>query len=759
MFRRSLLALILFSRFAAALDLTHSSVVSPQGFSAQEQQAVRVLVEEVAKRTQVTLPVVHTAPQSPTISIANAHAGAAEGFRLTVNNTGVSVTGNDARGVLFGIGRLLREMHLTRQSITIADSLTIETAPKYKLRGHQLGYRPKTNSYDAWSVPMWDQYIRDLTVFGTNAIELIPPRSDDDADSPHFPLPPMQMMVEMSKIIDSYGLDVWIWYPAMDKDYSDPKTVEFAMHEWAEVYKRLPRIDAIFVPGGDPGHTPPKHLMALLEKQTALLHRYHPKAQMWVSPQSFDQQWLDEFIAILRDGKPAWLTGVVFGPQVRVSAQRLRQMVPANYPIRHYPDITHSRQAEYPVPDWDLAYAMTEARETINPRPLGEAQIFRVIQPLMAQGFLTYSEGCNDDVNKFVWSALGWNPDADVTGVLRDYSRYFIGESYADTFAQGLLALERNWVGPLIANAAVYTTLQQFQALERSAAPHDLQNWRFQQALYRAYYDGYTRSRLIHETEQEARALEHLRAGSIPDAEASLDQSSRVSEDWRARIFELAEALFQSVRMQLSVTRYKAISVGRGANLDTLDFPLNNRLWLKQRFEEIRKLPEERQRAEAISSIVNWTNPGPGGFYDDLGNSAAQPHLLKGPGFAKDPAFLESALSGFQQRPEWRTSWGDYAEALGETPLQMHYTALDPTARYKIRVMYTGDSQNRKIKLDANRTPVHPLIAKPSPPVPLEFDLPTNLTDLTLTWSGEPGLGGNGRGTQVAEVWILRTSP
>ncbi|MEO8127472.1 MAG: glycoside hydrolase family 20 zincin-like fold domain-containing protein [Bryobacteraceae bacterium] len=552
MFRRSLLALILFSRFAAALDLTHSSVVSPQGFSAQEQQAVRVLVEEVAKRTQVTLPVVHTAPQSPTISIANAHAGAAEGFRLTVNNTGVSVTGNDARGVLFGIGRLLREMHLTRQSITIADSLTIETAPKYKLRGHQLGYRPKTNSYDAWSVPMWDQYIRDLTVFGTNAIELIPPRSDDDADSPHFPLPPMQMMVEMSKIIDSYGLDVWIWYPAMDKDYSDPKTVEFAMHEWAEVYKRLPRIDAIFVPGGDPGHTPPKHLMALLEKQTALLHRYHPKAQMWVSPQSFDQQWLDEFIAILRDGKPAWLTGVVFGPQVRVSAQRLRQMVPANYPIRHYPDITHSRQAEYPVPDWDLAYAMTEARETINPRPLGEAQIFRVIQPLMAQGFLTYSEGCNDDVNKFVWSALGWNPDADVTGVLRDYSRYFIGESYADTFAQGLLALERNWVGPLIANAAVYTTLQQFQALERSAAPHDLQNWRFQQALYRAYYDGYTRSRLIHETEQEARALEHLRAGSIPDAEASLDQSSRVSEDWRARIFELAEALFQSVRMQQS---------------------------------------------------------------------------------------------------------------------------------------------------------------------------------------------------------------
>ena len=27
-------------------------------------------------------------------------------------------------------------------------------------------------------------------------------------------------------------------------------------------------------------------------------------------------------------------------------------------------------------------------------------------------GFLTYSEGVNDDMNKFVWSGLGWDPDS-----------------------------------------------------------------------------------------------------------------------------------------------------------------------------------------------------------------------------------------------------------------------------------------------------------------------------------------------------------
>ena len=74
--------------------------------------------------------------------------------------------------------------------------------------------------------------------------------------------------------------------------------------------------------------------------------------------------------------------------------------------------------------------------------------------------------------------------------------------------------------------------------------------------------------------------------------------------------------------MQLSVPRYKAIDVGRGANLDTIDQILNAREWLEGRFAAIRKLSSEAERLKAIDAIVNWTNPGPGGFYDDLGDPA-----------------------------------------------------------------------------------------------------------------------------------------
>src|SRR5262249_58647580 len=133
---------------------------------------------------------------------------------------------------------------------------------------------------------------------------------------------------------------------------SNARTVEFALKEWAEAFKALPRLDAIFVPGGDPGHTSPKVLFDLLEKQTANARKFHPKCEMWVSAQSFSRTGTEEFLGLLAR-EPKWLAGVVHGPQVRMSLADFRNAVPARYPVRDYPDITHSRHCQYPVPALD----------------------------------------------------------------------------------------------------------------------------------------------------------------------------------------------------------------------------------------------------------------------------------------------------------------------------------------------------------------------------------------------------------------------
>ncbi|HEY3836680.1 MAG TPA: hypothetical protein VGL72_08915 [Bryobacteraceae bacterium] len=766
---RHLLVAAVFCRLSTAADFSRATVYTQGSLTGPEHKAVDLLTGAVEERSRLRWPVANGAPrpgepaivvrQSPTVR------GKAEGYQLRSFDNhgapGVEITGNDERGVLFGVGGLLRALEMRRDSVVLPRQLNIDTAPRYALRGHQLGYRPKTNAYDGWSVPMWENYIRDLAVFGTNAIELIPPRSDDAADSPHFPLPPMQMMIEMSRLAKEYGLQCWVWYPAMDKDYSDPATVDAALKEWAEVFRQLPRIDAVFVPGGDPGHTEPKYLLALLEKQTASLKKYHPNAQMWVSPQGFNAPWMEEFFGLM-DRQPAWLSGIVFGPQVRVNLPELRQRIPKRYPIRFYPDITHSINAEFSVNDWDVAYAMTEEREVINPRPMDEAHIFRGLQPYADAGFLTYSEGCNDDVNKFVWSALGWNPDVDIAEALRDYGRYFIGPDVADAFAQGLLALERNWRGPLLSNTAVDVTLAQFQQIERTATPQQKENWRFQQALYRANYDAYLRSRLLDETERERRAMERLPFSmDAAEKELAVDPFNRAGELSRARVFELAEALFQSIHMQLSVPRYAAIAPGRGANLDLIDRPITNASWLQMRFAQIRAMDKDTNRAAAIEQVLNWTDPGPGGFYDDLGDPQNRPHLDPGVGFEKDPAFARTIRTDFSSgsRTPLRVAWKRHADALYGNSLKLHYNGLDPAARYKVRFVQPGEAASRATRLVANgKIEIRPM-QRGVANQPVEYDIPADATaggKLDLEWQANPEEAGNGRFVQVCEVWLVR---
>ena len=63
----------------------------------------------------------------------------------------------------------------------------------------------------------------------------------------------------LSEIIDSYGMDVWIWYPNMGLDYSHPDAIENELKEREEIFSQLKRIDVVFVPGGDPGDLHPDH--------------------------------------------------------------------------------------------------------------------------------------------------------------------------------------------------------------------------------------------------------------------------------------------------------------------------------------------------------------------------------------------------------------------------------------------------------------------------------------------------------------------
>ncbi len=795
------LAFLCFAPFSAAraqsLDLSHATVIVPAEADGPEMAAVQLLTEETEKRTGIAwnIRTENPAPltavcnpcilvgrrnqlQSPPLRLVAFPAAAAkpEAFQIETLRIGsaraIQITGEDDRGVLFGIGYLLRHMESSRGRALLPAPLHIVSAPQFAVRGHQLGYRFKNNTYDAWTPQRFEQYIRDLAVFGANTIELLPPVTDDASSSPLFPLPAMTMMVRVSGIVQKYGLRCSVYYPAIAKDYSDPQTIESELHIWGDVFSRLPQIDELFVPGGDPGHTDPAVLFPFLKQVAEVLHRSHPHAGVWVSAQGFSVDQMQRFYALVA-ARPAWLTGVVVGPQSRDGLEVQRAHIPREIPIRFYPDIAHTMHCQFPVPEWDAAYALTEGREVIDPRPAAETAIFRHYAPYM-NGFVTYSEGVNDDVNKFIWTALGWSAQSDPMEVLREYARYFVGEDgfEAGAFARGITDLERNWIGPLAAHDSVDTTLRQFEAMRQAATPAQAGNWRFEAALYRAYTDAYERHRLLAATAQEQRALSLVAAAgqvgsaaAIHNAESALDADPPASGElrqWRSAIEQLAARLFQDIGLQLSVAKYGASAIDRGASLDTADVSLNDRAWLEHAFAQIQHMNNEDGRLRAISALVHWRDPGPGGFYDDLGDPSAEPHLVRGPGFPSDPAFFQSALDGVADRtPDqgWRISEISYAGALYDHPLELRYTGLRADAHYKLRIVYAGEDYTLPITLVANgRFVIHGPRLRATNPEIVEYAVPpaaTRTRTLDLQWTRPKGLGGGGRGLQVAEVWLF----
>ncbi|MBN1250237.1 MAG: hypothetical protein JXC32_21415, partial [Anaerolineae bacterium] len=720
------------------LDLTHAVIFFGAGTSdGAGMQAVLALVEEVERRTGIRWVVTDRAPETAgsvvfitddanltalpgdlAIALAGLEPPGPEGFRLLTTVAPVPtalIVGHDARGILYGVGRLLRQMVMRPGAIGAPKELRLSTTPFAAIRGHQLGYRPKNNTFDAWTPAQFEQYIRELAFFGANSIEILPPRTDDALTNSLMPVPPLEMMTALGEIIDRYGLDVWLWYPNVGEDISDPACAEAELAERGDVFSRLKRLNHVFIPGGDPGNLEPDQLFAWSARVAEVLHVYHPDARIWLSPQAFrpDESWLEAFYAQV-DQQPDWLGGIVFAPWVPASLPELRARVPARYPIRRYPDITHSLQSQYPVPEWDLALALTHGREGINPRPAAMKELHNRLRAYAA-GSITYSEGINDDVNKIVWADQDWDPGTPVADTLRDYVRLFIGPDGVSRLSQGYLALEENWRGPLVLNAGVEATLQHWQFEATHAAAGVLDNYRFQMGLLRAYCDAYIRRRLIYESELLEQSYDALRLAAqigvrhaLSRAEAVLDRANTalVAQEMRVRLRawcdQLADALFASISLQSSVARHGAQSWNRGAFMDAIDLPLNDGPWLGQQLREIRDLPDEAAQLAAIDMLLRRADPGPGGRYLDLGGPGSLRYVVDAEPWDRDPGYLATPFVGFDMGGIGSLHLEDAAHRDGsvlpvarlrqlctnyETPLTIRLNDLDP-GPYLLRVAY-----------------------------------------------------------------------
>lgn len=740
----------------------------------QRKTTLRMLREEIASKSGVWLEEVQNGnsnPKRPLIVFAHKEDRTLAGFDLPAavkeadfpkegyhvfseTKEGVPIiwlVANDARGALFGAGWLLRNLHLAKNQVDLALSVDFKTSPIYPIRGHQLGYRHTANTYDAWTPEQYEQYIRELVVFGTNAVEAIPIIDVEGAtQSPHMKVSPSEMNRQISEICLQYGIDFWAWTP-VTVDLTDTEKRKEILDKHEAFYRETPQINHIFFPGGDPGHNHPKEVLPFLQELHGRLTKYHPDAGMWISLQGFSVEQVDYFYNYLETHSPDWLMGVVSGPSSPPLAET-RFRLPSKYMHRQYPDITHTVRCEFPTPNWDQAFALTLGREPINPQPFYYAHIHHTYAPF-TDGFVAYSDGSTDNVNKVVWSMRGWEPEMDVNQIMEEYGRFFFGSTVGKDAAAGIFALEKNWDGPLASNGGVETTLHFWRKLEEDNPHLTRSNWRWQMFLVRAYYDAYTRRRLLYEQSLEKSAnailLNHSKMASMERMGLALNKINEadtkpIHSDLRLRIEDLFEDLFLSIGLQSSVPKYQARGYERGAMLDFVDYPLNNRWWLSDQMAKLKALATEEERMVFLKQLATWENPGLGSYYDDISSGSKGPRVTTVSDDATDVAWWDNGFS----RERLST------QLFQKSPI-IEYDNLDPSARYKIRVFGSGEAL---IRVDGIR--LSPLTyTKESSSfkewiVPLEisrkgylkvtFDLPE---ESHLNWRQH---------SKISDIWLLK---
>ncbi|MHC4361998.1 MAG: hypothetical protein ACYSTZ_04160, partial [Planctomycetota bacterium] len=629
----------------------------------------------------------------------------------------------------FAAGRLIRLAQMSKGKVWINSDARVATAPHYPIRGHMM---IPGSEFIKWDEAGYEQYIRDLAIFGTNSFEFTNTKG------------------EAAEILDSYGLDLWVFFGHGDVvDMKTPEDVE-------ERFGDLKGLDHVFIPLGDSSGTKrPTIMIPAAERFAPLLKEVHPQARIWLSYQcqrdhaEHDNEYIFTY---LDEERPGWLEGMVYGPWSRGGIADLRWWTPGRYRIRHYPDICHNRRCQYPIPKWDRVFARVWGRNGIRAMPRMMARVHNVTAPL-TDGSVAYNHtGCNNDLAKFVWSAMAWDPDADIDEVLREYGKVFFGEELAEEVAEGLLMLEDNWTGPIAENGGIEKTLERWKGIaQRSGGARS--NWRAALYLYKAFVDAYAKRKYDVEMRCEAQAYEALKRveqdGVEPAINASRMALDKVDEEFPSK---------DEVREELAswgLDKYEDKDLRKV--MDNLYYALNDRQWLEAEFKKILATEDEAAQMTHIDRIVNWEDAGAGGFYDNLGVEGKQPHLVRQQQWKDDPGYVYSPIEHHRHEPDstYRHSWLVSALARYDTPLLMRYEGLDPQAKYRVRVVYSGPYETVTRLLADGQYEIHGPLEQPKPMRPLEFDVPENAVadgNLNLEWQ----LMNLRRGVGVAEVWLIK---
>lgn len=543
--------------------------------------AAELFAEELEMRTGKA-PVVVSKPEGECyIELKLFDESDSEDFRIEQDGKKITVTAHRLRSLIYGYSMFLRKSVVRNGELVLTKDISGDYSPYMPVRGHQLSYTDMNNTYEAWDEKQYERYIRDLMMFGLNTVEGCLGKDEKPTKLMKYSFEEITKL--KSAICQRLDIDFSMWSPFTSKR-SDDDSAEYLV----ETCKDIPEFNIFFPPGGDPGDLQAEDFFKRCKTVKRELNKHFPDMELWPSaqaPHEYDD-WGDRFIKEMAK-LPEEIDGVVYGPNHPFTLDTMRRSIDLKYPIRYYPDVGHNVRCEIPVhfdrEDWHYAYASTLSREAVNPRPSEYRLVHRLTKQYVC-GSVSYSEGVNDDVNKFVFGALDFDPDSELREILRDYARSFFPETDTEKMVDVIFGLEQNWNGDPAENSSVdnvFNTLMQMKTEKLE------ENWRFVLLLFRASCDKIVRDRRIFELDLIDDAKTQIRKGKLEKAKEILSTDfSAEHKELRGSLFPLAESLFKLIGMQLDVEHFGGMGVERGCTLDTIDMPVTDRQYLLNKLEQ-----------------------------------------------------------------------------------------------------------------------------------------------------------------------------
>ena len=762
-----------------------------------------------------------------------------EGFLLKFIKTSPTpillAAGVDERGCLYAVGELLRQVKIRDGKLEIRTDLNVRTAPAFEIRGTQFGQShiaKKLAHVRDWTEEETHRVILDYALAGAN---IFPTPSGSMFDF----IKSFGLMTQTGFGANTAGEKVPEEWNASESIgrigyvcLSVPEARDFMLKKCEERFRSSPTYDLVEFYGGDGGGCEcdkcnPYGLtfIKLVEEMSAIIHKYHPESRIYFTNQKFDNDDDNAIFEYLQEKPRTWLWAWGYGPGSDATTwqpghrqthrmdlfrypgfgpyglypKEILHQLPPQQVLVYYNEITHWKYAQhayiqmYPradrngdlPPHWnhdiyerrpDQFLTMVYNRLTFFAWP---RYYHRVFNDLMRYGVgdITHSSGHHDHFNQWMWQRLLWSPRLTVDEVVDKYCNTWFGEEAAPLMAKAIFQLEDNLAEQKDIPLDKKEGIDIYYNLVKKAGskmPSEIMqhNWLWRMYMQKAALDKYVKLSVIQQkslqNQIEMKVTDLINNNHATSIEDILTLFNNLNEtDEMILLREEAEKLGEESNDLFGI---------RNDGNFNLEHDFIGLGWLKRQLERA-KNAEPKKLKELLRMIIDYENPGEGGFYDNLGTANDAPNLIFGYPYDHGQPYVSQMLSE-ENRPSQRSMHFTQDEDQGVT---LSYKDLDPNASYSIRFTLVrpwyqarySDRMNQKSEIIY----ADDKVLTESVELPLQisdfftFDIPSTVTEdgeLTIRFeraddvargdrvSIEQWRNSGGWGTLVSEVWLIK---